>query len=221
MPQTQEMIEAVIKGDTAGVKALLAQDPDLARARNESGVSAILLAIYYGHEPLAQMLADAGTELDIFEAAALGRTLRIDQILKQQPDQANAIAPDGFTPLGLAAFFGYPTAAKTLLERGAQVNQPSNNDLKVHPINSAVAHRHLVLTELLLAAGADVNAREQGGYTALHEAADNQQIEMVKLLLAHGADVSCTSNDGKTAVDLAAAKGDRTIVALLTQANLH
>ena len=51
-----------------------------------------------------------------------------------------------------------------------------------------------------------MNARKQGGYTPLHEAAANGQVEMVKLLLSHGADVTCASDDGKTAIDLAQEK---------------
>jgi uncharacterized protein len=219
MEDIQGMIEAVKKGDMDGVKALLAHDPDLARARDASGVSVVLLAVYYGHDPIAETLVDSGVELDIFEAAALGKMTRVVQLLKLDPRLANAFAPDGFTPLGLASFFGHQTVAKTLLGRGADVNLASSNDLQVHPVNSAVAHRHLALAELLLEAGADVNAREQGGYTPLHEAADNGQFEMVKLLLAHGADVTCASQDGKTALDLAEARGERNIAALLKQAS--
>jgi uncharacterized protein len=59
----------------------------------------------------------------------------------------------------------------------------------------------------LLAAGADPNVRQQGGYTPLHSAAHSDDAELVRLLLAHGADPALTADDGRTAADMA---GERT-----------
>ncbi|CAK8992716.1 unnamed protein product [Durusdinium trenchii] len=58
---------------------------------------------------------------------------------------------------------------------------------------------------LLLQKGADVNARDQnGGFTALMEAAAECQPKVVELLVKHGAAVDLKDNDdGKTAVDWA------------------
>ena len=53
--------------------------------------------------------------------------------------------------------------------------------------------------ELLLANGADVNAKDtKYGNTSLHEAASAGRKEMVELLLAHGADVNARDNSGDT-----------------------
>ena len=41
---------------------------------------------------------------------------------------------------------------------------------------------------MLIAAGADVNATQHGGYTPLHEAAQHGDVEMVELFLSAGAD---------------------------------
>jgi ankyrin repeat protein len=48
-------------------------------------------------------------------------------------------------------------------------------------------------------AGADVDAQQSGGYTALHSAARHGDVAMVRVLLAHGADPSITAADGRTA----------------------
>jgi ankyrin repeat protein len=60
---------------------------------------------------------------------------------------------------------------------------------------------------LLLDRGADVNARQQLGFTPLHAAAGNGDEAMADLLLARGADATLKSDDGKTPADVAAERG--------------
>ena len=54
-----------------------------------------------------------------------------------------------------------------------------------------------------LAAGADVNAKDGGGWTPLHYAAVVDHKEIVELLLASSADVNAKIDDGKTPLDSA------------------
>ncbi|MFC3918361.1 ankyrin repeat domain-containing protein [Deinococcus metalli] len=77
----------------------------------------------------------------------------------------NAVSPDGFTPLGLASFFGRAEAAQVLLEAGADVHAVSRNPMQVQPLHSAVAGNHEALARVLVAAGADVNAEQADGFT--------------------------------------------------------
>lgn len=215
MDQSAVFFEAINKGDTRQVKMLLEQDPKLAQSRSPGGESAALWAVYTGHADLVESLLEAGLELDLFEAAAAGKTTRVLYILQNTPDQVNAYAPDGFTALGLAAFFGHEMLVKTLLTHGAKVNQRSRNGLGVQPLHSSVANRQLAISEALLAAGAEVNSPQQDNFTPLHEAADNGQIDMVRLLLRHGADPKAKTLDGKTALDMAAEKGHQAVVKVL------
>ena len=50
---------------------------------------------------------------------------------------------------------------------------------------------------------ADVNARDENGYTPLHHAAARGDNEMIKYLVAHGADVHAVAKNGMTVVDMA------------------
>jgi ankyrin repeat protein len=128
---------------------------------------------------------------------------RVEALLNADPAQVNAFAPDGFQPLGLAAFFGHPRVARLLLERGADPNIPSRNGLAVQPLNSAVAGQHLEVARLLLNHGADPNARQGENFAPLHGAAQNGQVEMIRLLLERGADPRATAANGKTPLDYA------------------
>src|ERR671927_17008 len=101
-------------------------------------MSDVLQAIYRGDAEEAERLA-ARRELDVFEAAALGRTERLRELLAADPAAANAWADDGFQPLGLASFFGHADAVRLLLAHGAEVNSASRNQMKVMPLHSAAA----------------------------------------------------------------------------------
>ena len=69
--------------------------------------------------------------------------------------------------------------------------------------------------QALLAKGADVNAKDIMGVTALMEAAMQGHTETVKVLLTHGADVSAKTNDGNTALMGAALESHTDIVLAL------
>jgi uncharacterized protein len=61
--------------------------------------------------------------------------------------------------------------------------------------------------KLVLAAGADPNVQQQGGYTALQSAAMHNHVEMIKALLKAGADRSIRNDEGLTAADMALKAG--------------
>src|SRR5947209_6981715 len=199
----REFLAAVREGNAAKVRELLKENPLLAKTRGQDGVSALLQAVYRGRDEIVNLLLASGIKLDIFEAAATGRAGRVRALLKSKPDLANAFASDGFTPLGLAAFFGHVEAAKVLLDGGAQVNVSSRNALKAVPLRSAAVAGHLDIARLLIARGANVNARGEGGETPLHEVAGGGRIEFARLLLDQGADINARGDNGKTPLTVA------------------
>lgn len=213
----ERFFDAVKAGDIARVRELLETDRALAAARDSGGRSAILLALYYGRNAVADLLLDTRTDLDIVEASATGRADRVDALLAQDPALANAYAADGFTPLGLAAFFGHRSVVDLLLARGANVNAVSRNATGYSALTGAVAHGHGEIVAALLAAGADAAHRYGPGYTSLHEAAASGRLEVARLLLEHGADPSARTDAGQTPLALAEDKGHAEVAALLRQ----
>jgi ankyrin repeat protein len=79
----------------------------------------------------------------------------------------------------------------------------AKNPMKVAVISSAAASGRADLVKLVLGAGADPNARQHMGYTALHSAAAHDHVEMVQALLDAGADPALKSDEGQTAADKA------------------
>ena len=152
-------------------------------------------------------LLELGAPVDIFEASVLGKVDRIQEILKSNPARVSEHAPDGFTPVALAAFFGQPAAVKALIAAGADVNAAAKNALKVQALHAAVAGRNLEIVKAVLEAGADPNAQQQAGFRPIHEAGTNANRALAELLIAHGADPSLPNDDGKNAIDLAREKG--------------
>ncbi len=203
----QEMLDAADAGDAAAVERLLAGNPGLAAVRGPDGVSVALRARYRGHARLAEQLADAVADLDLFEAAALGRVGRVEELVAAAPDAVSAESPDGFTALHLAAFFGQLEAAAVLLGAGAPPDVAAANPSAVRPLHSAAAGGHPAIVGLLLERGADPNARQHGGYVPLHSSAARGDEVSVRLLLEHGADPTLRTDDGRRPLDVAAGDG--------------
>jgi uncharacterized protein len=212
------LFAAIDAGDDAGVAAVLAADARAAALRDGDGVSATMHALYRGQPAIAERIAAVLPELDVFEAAALGRIERLRELLAADPALATARSADGFTALHYPAFFGRgeaAAAATTLLAAGADVNARSDNPFAVLPIHSAVAGGHDAVVAVLVDAGADVNARQRHGWTPLHGAAQNGSLASVERLLAAGADPAARNDDGVDALALAREASHEAIVARL------
>ena len=94
-----------------------------------------------------------------------------------------------------------------LLEHGAAVDTYTRNPLANLPLHAAAAGKHVEVCRILLAAGADVNATQHGGFTPLHEAAQHGDVEMSELFLSAEGNPAAQTDAGETPGDLAAAAG--------------
>jgi ankyrin repeat protein len=210
-----ELVAAIKAGDAAAVRERLAAEPALASARDEAGLSLVLLALFNQRREVADALLEAGPELGPLEAAAVGRANRLRELLAADTEALRARTPEGFTPIGLAAFLGGPEAVRVLLEHGADPDDDAHNPLRVRPVHAAAAAGDHESMRLLLEAGADPDARQQNGFTPLHAAAHRDDVETARLLLAHGADPALATDDGRDAARIAADDGSDRVAALL------
>ena len=195
--------DAIKTGDYSRVEALLEVDPDLASAKDDTGISAVLTSVYRGQREIRDLLILHGAQLEIHDAAATGSIDRVKEFVEKNHALANSFSPDGFPVVALASVFGHLDVAAYLAEKGADINAAATNGTGYNALTGAVTGGHTEIVKWLLENGANVNYRYGPGYTPLLAAAANGHREIVKQLIAHGADVHARSNDGKTALQIA------------------
>ena len=92
-----ELIEAAKAGDRPGCSEILQPTRPPPAARDESGESALMAALYRGHRDIANEIADAqiaaGDPLDVFAAAALGRDGPVGGARSRDPAARSARLP--------------------------------------------------------------------------------------------------------------------------------
>ena len=172
MAEIEVLVELAKAGDLGKVRAVLEDNFLLASQRLPSGESPLMAALYRGHADVVEALIEAGAEIDVFAAAATGRSVDLERQI--DANTVNAYAYDGWTPLHLAAFFGHLDNVTLLLASGADAGAVSRNSLTNTPLHAATAGRHADVALALLRAGADPSAVDAGGYTPLQIATQNQ-----------------------------------------------
>nr|XP_060470216.1 neurogenic locus notch homolog protein 4 isoform X3 [Panthera onca] len=174
--------------------------------RGPDGVTALMSAVCCG-----------GVESRTFQGSWLGSPEPWEPLLGGGAcPQAHTVGT-GETPLHLAARFSRPTAARRLLEAGANPNQPDRAGRT--PLHTAVAADAREVCQLLLRSRQTaVDARTEDGTTALMLAARLAVEDLVEELIAAQADVGARDKWGKTALHWAAAVNNARAARSLLQA---
>ena len=86
------------------------------------------------------------------------------------------------------------------------------------PLHEASRKGDTAEVKRLIAAGADVGARDDDGDAPLHKASRNGHAEVVEVLLAAGALVTATGHEGQTPLDVASGEGHGEVVKILINA---
>lgn len=127
----------------------------------------------------------------------------------------NGIDPaQSLTALHMAAYNGHTETVNFLIEKGATVDCRDSEGKT--PLIHACTGPFAQAVEALLAAGADINARDKTeGFTPLMMAAGLGQVDVVKVLLKNNADKSLLDQDKESASDHARNSGHKAIVEML------
>ena len=212
----EQVEQYIASADLTGLNTLLAQDRSLAKKPTSQQVSPLMLSCYYKKPEVTALLLKYLDEINLFEASAAGKFDVVAHLVYSHPDAINEFANDGFTPLGLACYFGRFEVARYLVLKGADVNLPSNNGFGVYPIHSAAAGNYTEIARMLIENGAQVNVKQQAGTTPLHSAAQNGNLDLLILLLEKGAETNARMEGGKLPADLAREKGFAEIAEILS-----
>jgi ankyrin repeat protein len=219
-----KLFSAISKGDGVGVEALLAADPQLVRATEESGGSVVMAALFQirqeGFVPplkngILRTVLSRKPPLTFLEACGVGDTGEVARQLRRDATLATAWSDFGWSALHLAAFSGVREAALLLIEQGADVNARARTSFRNTPLQVALLPGQLETASLLLERGADPLARQSHGFSSLMEAALLGRRDLVDLLLQHGAEMNSRADDGRNAVTEALRGGHRELAAYL------
>jgi TolB-like protein len=159
------------------------------------------------------------SEETLIEASINGQTKMVKTLIKAG---ANVNAADKYGNTALFyAVINFKTnkmeaqtdMIKTLIDAGADVNF---TDIYGEPLlMHAVQNCQKEAVKELIAAKADVNAKDKNGYTALIDAAAyngvQKNIDIVKALIAAKPDINAANNDGDTALIIASTDGKASI----------
>lgn len=153
---------------------------------------------------------------ELFTAIYEGEENTVARLLRAGVS-AHAVDEDGETALHLAAVEDRSGIVRLLLAAGAEPNRGSGPDRRELPLCAAAAWGHTETVAALLSAGAEPDAREEFGSTALLWAAGNGHATTADALLSHGADATLTSGRGESPLVLAARGGSPATVRVLLE----
>jgi len=227
-----QLQQAIRRGDSDALRVLLHQGASAAATDGE-GTPALINTAIYGTAAHMKMLLDAGAPVDQRDRA--GATALIisaadpekARLLLERGASATAKSALGRTPLMVAAAAaGGAPIVRELLVKGARPDErddvpgftPTGGG-KATALIDAGRVGDLASVKMLVAAGADVNARGHTGATVLSEAAFHGRRDIVRFVLASGADAK-TMYGPFTVLMLAAMRGDAEVARMLLAAGV-
>ena len=179
------------------------------------GLSALHWAALHQQPDLVKLLVDAGAKVDI-----VGEFSFTFGGPDSEPVKKLVVAG---TPLAASAMLGKdPETIRILVQAGADPNFPvvgiSDPNLSLTPLHLTVIQDHPESLAALIELGAQVDAPDNAGMTALHWSAWRGAAEPARLLLGSGADPTLKDQKGKIPLDYARESGNSELVTLLEMA---
>jgi len=207
--RAEDIHEAVKKGDLAGVRGILAAQPDSLKAVNERGYTPLHIAAREGQVEIASFLIEKGAELEAKNStgftplflAVLSKRPEIVRFFLEKGADVNAQTRFQTTPLFTAAESGNGEIIRALIEKGANVNHA--NPFFGSPLHRAAYMDFPEAAKILLDSGADLKIKDQRGQTPLHQATQLGRVEVARLFVDRGAEIDAFDGDSRTPLHMA------------------
>jgi uncharacterized protein len=216
---TTALMNAAENGRVEVLKLLLAAKADPSPMwKQGGGRSALVKALMVGHLDTALLLVEGGADVNAntnysesaLRLAALGNTPRHEALVKAI--LARSVDVEAGQMPGYTSSSCEPDGSVSLAERQlAQTRRSAEGTA----LGNAAATGSVEIVRALLAAKANVNARQTGWQTPLMVAVRANHADVVRLLLAAGADTAAKDACGRTALTFATSLARRQIVDLL------
>ena len=180
-----EVFFAIRKGDLKKVQSLVEQGIDKEDIHGVNSPS-IHVTANYGHLEIVKYLVQQGAYKEAFDcwdrtplycAAGNGWLEMVRDLVGQGADSSFKNVFNGWTPLHAAAAGGYyMEIVEYMLNQGADRDQPSNhnNNGKNIALHLAALNGRLEVVQCLMSYGADINAKDKKGKTALDVASTEE-----------------------------------------------
>jgi ankyrin repeat protein len=191
MPRIGSVHECCKRGDSAGVSRCLADEPAQLELERASGFTPLMVAAWYGHDDVVSVLLQSGADAN--------RRL------------ATASYSKGVTPLYMAARNGWPKTVMLLLGARADPELARVADEST-PLATAAKHGRAEVIQVLLRAGAAIDAVDGGDSTPLLLAAKHGHPAAVELLLQAGAEPNGSTAWRPNALVVAAHQDDVPVI---------
>ena len=195
---------AAAQGNTDILRLLLELKVPCDMKRTDTNVAALYMAAQDNHTECVRLLVAAGADIDatqkggftpLFAAAAGGHIETIAALIELGADVELAGA-SGRTPLWIAAHNGHQDAVLSLIKKAdADIDAPEA-ERRASPLIVASYLGDHFMVRLLATNGADMEAVDCDGQTALFVAVLQNRYQCVVTLLEHGADVNGSKVEG-------------------------
>jgi ankyrin repeat protein len=212
--QGAEIHGAAELGDLEKVKAWLSRDPKQIDLADTKGRTVLDCGLLSGKKELVEFLLERGATEDIFAAAAMGHTDKIDGFLKQNPKLLNAKDRSGKAALHWAALYGQRKVVELLLARKADVNLL--DEAGFTPLHWAAMFDKSDVVGVLLANKADTAIKvARFGWTPLRLAVIHGNVASAEALLKGGADPNIKDEENIPLLHQAVISRNKAMVELL------
>ena len=194
---------AVSLGHKAIIEELVSKDKWALACRDYSGRTPLHEAVRRNNTELVKFLlstdeAKIHSTCDRWQDIQSQTETRRSLVLscKESNEYHGDVCHCGYTPLHLAARYGYREIALILLKNKAGVG--AKDCTGATPLHVAACHNHQNTMNILLKLGANVNSRSLNGSTPIHSAAACGAVEAISYLIYHGANINEIDDSGLT-----------------------